>query len=199
MERVESVIRTLAALTGMVILAAPILKVVRQAGRAKGLSTGRAAFMRSWPGVLLVTAGFVTLGVVLWKPLPVAPLDPWPLVLTLTGALLYFPALTLYGWGLATLGAQFGVSGLLGAGLYEDHKLVTHGPFAFMRHPMYFGVLLAAAGALLIFHTWAMVLFAPMSLVVLGRARREESLLARHFGDEWAEYAKRVPMWLPGL
>jgi protein-S-isoprenylcysteine O-methyltransferase Ste14 len=62
---------------------------------------------------------------------------------------------------------------------------------------MYLGVLLAAAGALLIFRTWAMLLFAPLSLAVVLRAEREEELLAAEFGDAWRTYCTRVPKWLP--
>ena len=60
---------------------------------------------------------------------------------------------------------------------------------------MYLGVLLAAVGALLIFCTWAMVLFAPVSLVVLARAKREESLLSEEFGEDWNLYAEKVSKW----
>ena len=67
---------------------------------------------------------------------------------------------------------------MLGAELYQGHQLIKNGPFAVMRHPMYVGVLLAAIGALLIFRTWAMLIFVPMSLVVVGRANHEEKLLA---------------------
>ena len=117
--------------------------------------------------------------------------------MSLLGALFYFPGTTLYLWAFVHLGEQFGVSSLLGAGLYRDHRLITSGPFARLRHPMYAGVLLAALGALLIFRTWAMVFFAPMSLVVLARAEREEALLTQEFGRAWQAYAARVSKWFP--
>lgn len=69
--------------------------------------------------------------------------------------------------------------------------------FAIIRQPMYASVLLAAIGAFLIFKTWAMAVFLPMSLVVLARANREEKLLAEEFGDVWDEYVARVPKWFP--
>ncbi len=54
------------------------------------------------------------------------------------------------------------------------------------RHPMYLGVLLAAAGAWLIFRTWAMMLFAPMAVVFsIASAAREEKLLERQHRDTW--------------
>lgn len=62
---------------------------------------------------------------------------------------------------------------------------------------MYLGVLCAALGALLIFRTWAMVLFTPMALVVIARAKREEALLAAEFGEMWQVYASKVPKWIP--
>ena len=95
--------------------------------------------------------------------------------------------------------SQFGVSSLLGAGLYKEHKLVTNGLFALMRHPLYVGVILTAVGALLLFRTWAMVVFAPMSFVVVGRAEREEKLLEQEFGDEWKSYVLKAPKWFPKL
>ena len=102
-------------------------------------------------------------------------------------------------WGLAFLRTQFGVSGLLGAELYQGHHLIKNGPYALIRHPMYAGVLLAAIGALLIFRTWAMLIFMPMSLVVVGRAEREEKLLKAEFGEQWESYASKVPKWFPRL
>ena len=62
---------------------------------------------------------------------------------------------------------------------------------------MYLAVILAAFGALLIFRTWAMVLFSVLSPGVILRAEREEGLLADEFGEEWNIYRQLVPGWLP--
>ena len=100
-------------------------------------------------------------------------------------------------WEYRTLGRMFGVSSSTAAELYEDHHLIDSGPYGFVRHPMYLGVLLVAFGALLIFRTWAMVIYAPTALVVFVRARREENLLAAEFGEQWQSYKDRVPPWIP--
>jgi protein-S-isoprenylcysteine O-methyltransferase Ste14 len=97
------------------------------------------------------------------------------------------------------LGHMFGISSGFGATLYQDHKLIRNGPYRFVRHPMYLAVILAAFGALLIFRTWAMVLFSLSSLVVIVRAQREEQLLADEFGEEWNTYRQEVNGWLPTL
>ena len=199
MEAALNLIRILATALGAAAIGAPLLVAMRNARRTPGRSSGSGRAARSWPGMLLISACLVTLGVILWKPLPL-PFPKWlDLALALLGAIFYFPGVGVYWWGLITLGPQYGVSSALGAELYGDHRLITVGPFAFVRHPMYAGVLLAALGALLIFKTWGMALFAPMSLVVIARAAREEVLLAEEFGEAWQAYAARVPKWFPHL
>lgn len=199
MAEIDSVIRTLATILGVITISAPVLFVLRQSRRLKGRSSGMGAGSRTWPGVLLIATGFVGVGVLLWRPLPCQASDWLGLLFSTLGACFYFPGVSLYLWGLVTIRSQFGVSGLLGAELYKEHRLITNGPFGFIRHPMYMGVFLAAIGALLIFRTWAMAVFAPMSLVVLGRAGREEKLLDDEFGDEWRVYVAKVPKWFPRL
>ena len=199
MIEIEQLIRFLAILLGVIVLITPLRLLIRQSRRPKGRATGKAAGTRNWFGVLLMTIGFVAVGFLLWKPISLPVSDSILLLITLVGAVFYFPGVGLYLWGLAFLRTQFGVSGLLGAELYQGHQLTKSGPFALIRHPMYAGVLLAAIGALLIFRTWAMLLFMPMSLVVVGRAEREEKLLEAEFGEQWESYASKVPKWFPKL
>src|SRR4051812_45148003 len=96
-----------------------------------------------------------------------------------------------------TLGKQWAVV----ARLVEDHKLITAGPYSYVRNPIYTGMygMLIATGlatehwtALLV----AIVLFA-VGLVI--RVRSEEKLLRAAFGQEFEEYAKRVPAVIPGI
>jgi protein-S-isoprenylcysteine O-methyltransferase Ste14 len=197
MIEIEQLIRFLAILSGIIVLIAPLRLLLWQSRRPKGRTTGKAASTRKWFGVLLITIVLVAIGFLLWKPIPLPVSDSILLLITLVGAVFYFPGIGLYLWGLSVLRTQFGVSGLLGAELYQGHQLIKNGPFARIRHPMYAGVLLAAVGALLIFRTWAMLLFMPMSLVVIGRAEREEKLLAAEFGEQWESYASKVPKWFP--
>jgi protein-S-isoprenylcysteine O-methyltransferase Ste14 len=109
----------------------------------------------------------------------------------------YFPGIALYFWAYRTLGKMYAPSSAFGASVYADHRLVQEGPYAFIRHPMYLGVIVVAAGALLLFKTWAMILFTFSSLVVIFRARQEDLLLSDQFGEEWEAYDSRVPGWIP--
>jgi protein-S-isoprenylcysteine O-methyltransferase Ste14 len=88
-----------------------------------------------------------------------------------------FFGLGLYLWGLNTLGENFNVSSGFGIRLQQAHRLVTKGPFAYVRHPMYLGVMLAAWGGSFLYRTWTMLIFAVMMFGLIVRARREEEVL----------------------
>lgn len=77
-------------------------------------------------------------------------------------------------------------------------RLVTGGPFALTRNPIYLGNTLALLGlALALANPWlAGGAFLAFVLVDRLAARREEIHLAQRFGAEFAAYARRVPRWL---
>ena len=102
-------------------------------------------------------------------------------------------------WGRLALGRDYFVSTGLGAQLFAGQRLVTGGPYAIVRHPMYAGLTLAALGSLLIYATWTTLLFAIFAPLVFVRARREEQALRAEFGQQWEEYCRRVPAFLPRL
>jgi len=84
--------------------------------------------------------------------------------------------------------------------LKVHHQLVRSGPYAHLRHPIYSGVLLAMAGTALAIGEWRGLLALAIMLVnYVLKARREERLLASHFGDEFAAYREQagflVPKW----
>jgi protein-S-isoprenylcysteine O-methyltransferase Ste14 len=92
---------------------------------------------------------------------------------------------------------MYNVSSSFGAQLYTDQQLITHGPFAYVRHPMYLGILLVGWGGLLLYRTWTFVFIIAHFPVLLVRARHEEQALAIEFGEQWQVYSQRVPAWLP--
>jgi protein-S-isoprenylcysteine O-methyltransferase Ste14 len=78
-------------------------------------------------------------------------------------------------------------------------RLVTHGPYALTRNPMYLGHLLFAGGLTLSTRS-PLALAATVSLVpwFAERARIDERRLAELFGSDFEDYCRRVPRWLPG-
>ncbi len=135
----------------------------------------------------------------LWRPIYRGIPAPARAILLAIGSLLYFPGLALMLWGRLTMKDMHNVSTDFGSQLYADHRLITGGPFALMRHPMYVGGMMAEVGALLLYRTWATLLITINVPLLPMRARREEDLLASRFGAEWTEYSRRVPMWIPRL
>lgn len=198
LSKIEYWFQLLTALTGMVVILIPLIGFRHAEVHTRGRSSGAAASsLLRFPVMLIQTLLFVAVGISLWHPLPVVFSPGVHLGILIIGSLLYFPAIALHLWGYQTLGRMFGISSGFGAALYQDHKLVQSGPYGHVGHPMYLAVILAAFGALLIFRTWAMVLFSVLSPGVILRAKREEGLLADEFGEEWNIYRQLVPGWLP--
>jgi protein-S-isoprenylcysteine O-methyltransferase Ste14 len=187
-------VKNLAVIGGLAVILAPL--IISQ-GRDKSRKIGSGSFLRSWLAAIVLTAGWVVIGILLWKPLPLQLSVFTDRVLTILGSLAYFPGIALYLWSLTVLGKEFGKTTTGRADLYSNHQLVSKGPYRWVRHPIYLAVLLAAGGALLIFRSWAKLVFAPLSLVVVQRAANEKPLLAEELPDEWREYSREVPKWLP--
>jgi protein-S-isoprenylcysteine O-methyltransferase Ste14 len=173
-------------------------------GLARGLQRQRKDAL-AWPSRLLraplfyaaASVGYFGLCYLIWRPLP------WQLSASsrafsvLLGSLLYFPGLGLLLWARLTLGRMYFVSSSFEAPLYADHRLITAGPFAIVRHPMYLGLLLTSLGGILIYWTWTFIFVAANFFGLVVRARREEEALAAAFGRDWEAYRLRVPAWIP--
>jgi protein-S-isoprenylcysteine O-methyltransferase Ste14 len=79
--------------------------------------------------------------------------------------------------------------------------LVTTGPYRLVRHPIYLGLALLATGQALAFGSWPALLMVPFGIVptFAWRARAEEKLLSRTFGERYAVYRQRTRMIIPYL
>jgi len=82
--------------------------------------------------------------------------------------------------------------------LREDHKLITTGPYRYVRHPMYLGVFTYTIGLMMISLDVLVILFFAFTIWVnYRRIPREEQMLIQEFGDEYLEYIKRSGRLLP--
>jgi protein-S-isoprenylcysteine O-methyltransferase Ste14 len=80
----------------------------------------------------------------------------------------------------------------------KDHQLITNGPYALVRHPIYTGVLLALVGSAMAIGEWRAVLgLALASLALWRKLRLEKHLLHRQFGETYQAYCQRVPALIP--
>lgn len=77
-------------------------------------------------------------------------------------------------------------------------KLVTHGVYAYIRHPQYTGFLLITLGMLVEWATIPLLIMWPVLLVMYYRlARKEENDMEKEFGQEYIEYKRKTSMFLP--
>lgn len=76
--------------------------------------------------------------------------------------------------------------------------LVTEGPYARSRNPIYLGNTFALVGLALVFDVPWFLAAAPVAALLVQELaiKREERHLAARFGSEWADYASRVRRWL---
>ena len=82
----------------------------------------------------------------------------------------------------------------------RHHRVISSGPYAFVRHPMYSGIMLFFVGVPLLLGSWWGVAIAPVFAILFAiRARIEERALVEGLPD-YADYAARVRYRLvPGL
>ena len=82
---------------------------------------------------------------------------------------------------------------------FDDQELVTTGPYARVRHPMYTGSFAWAFTVLLFTDHWGVggCFLALLFFVVVFRLRSEEEALIEHFGDDYREYMARTGRFWP--
>jgi protein-S-isoprenylcysteine O-methyltransferase Ste14 len=80
--------------------------------------------------------------------------------------------------------------------LKEGHELVTTGPYRFVRHPIYAGILLAMLASSIVIPPW-FVAFFVVAVYFVYSARTEERIMAQQFPDEYPKYRKRTKALVP--
>jgi protein-S-isoprenylcysteine O-methyltransferase Ste14 len=121
------------------------------------------------------------------------PLDAraWPELasITVTGLALTFAGALMAIAARVYLGANWSGRPSIKAG----HELIRNGPYAWVRHPIYTGLLLAALGTAVAFGHTRNLLALPLVLFGFWRKMRtEEQLMLQAFGDQYIEYKKSV-------
>jgi protein-S-isoprenylcysteine O-methyltransferase Ste14 len=81
----------------------------------------------------------------------------------------------------------------------ENQPLITSGPYAVSRHPIYTGNLMAELGLGLAFAYWPLIVFTLLLSLPAWhyRTMREETMLVEHFGEDYRAYQTRVGRFLP--
>lgn len=181
----------------LVLLAFILWSILRGVRRPVGTTVGRhQGWLHSPLFYVAASTFFIGTCILIWFPLPGTP---FPDAIAVLGALVCFPGLTFVLWGRLALATMYFVSTGFGAQLFAGHRLITNGPYAIVRHPMYSGIFVGMIGSLPLYQTWSTVFLIFIGLVIVRRALVEEEVLAMMFGPEWMEYSRRVPMFIPWI
>jgi protein-S-isoprenylcysteine O-methyltransferase Ste14 len=82
--------------------------------------------------------------------------------------------------------------------LKQDHELIRGGPYRWVRHPIYAGLLLALLGSAMALNEWrGPIGVALITLAVLRKIIVEEQFLTELFGDEYRRFRTAVPALIP--
>lgn len=160
-------------------------------------ATGRPSWRAQAPNLIVSAVGFI----ILFTMQPFRT-DPSPQRLWLAPEWVCWVAVgfSILGfafcwWARVTLGALW--SGTVT--VKRDHKVIENGPYRWVRHPIYTGILAALAGQAVIVGTASGLL--GFALTVLGfvmKATLEEGFLKKALGAEaYESYAARTPMLAP--
>ena len=120
---------------------------------------------------------------------------PLPEYFRYFGIIFNITGLILLVWIHKTLGQHWSMMLELGT----EHKLVTTGPYAHVRHPMYTFFYILAISTALISANVCVGLFGIIAWTILYtvRVEEEEDMLLEQFGDEYKEYMERTGRLLP--
>jgi protein-S-isoprenylcysteine O-methyltransferase Ste14 len=125
------------------------------------------------------------------RPLAPPAAEPW---LAAAGLAVVLASVALAVWAKVRLGRWFSAN----LAVKPGHELVTDGPYAVTRHPIYTGLLGAAAGAGLAWNSpLTLALAAAVAVPLYLHTVFEEHLFEDHFGDAWRAYRARVPRLVP--
>jgi protein-S-isoprenylcysteine O-methyltransferase Ste14 len=82
--------------------------------------------------------------------------------------------------------------------LKQDHELIRGGPYRWVRHPIYTGLLLALMGSAIAMNEWrGLIGVALITLALLRKIVVEERFLTEQFGDDYRRFRAAVPALIP--
>ncbi len=147
------------------------------------------ALVGSGDKIGLFTLPFLLVGVILNILMPsFFHVGGPPMVVTVIALLMLIPGVTIWIWSVLLIVTNV-----------PQKKLITHGPYAFVKHPLYTSVaLLVLPWIGFLLNTWLGVVIG-ITLYIGSRlfSPQEEALLSKTFGPTWDAYRKQVKIpWL---
>jgi len=191
---------TLSSMLGLVYFASELLLTITRRSRSKtGTKQDKSTLGMIWVVIALsiVAGGFVAQSRFLRDHGLWMFELPHGRAVNVVAVVLFAAGLILRWWSIVTLGRFFTVD----VTIEKDHELVERGPFRWVRHPSYTGVLLAFLGWALTLRNWAAiaVVLVPIFVALVRRMNVEEEALSKALGVRYREYIRRTKRLMPGI
>ena len=171
---------------------------VRQAGER--LMPDREAVQREGRGMFIirVVMGFVLLGWLIlyainptWMKVLSVPFPNW---LRCLGFALGLASLGFWSWTQVALGKEWSPQ----LQLRKEHHLVTTGPYARIRHPLYTAMIGYGTSLALVTANWLFIIFAIIAAgLTFARVPKEEQMLIQKFGENYKAYMQKTGRFFP--
>ena len=187
-----SAVRLLTLLVGLWVTSEVVLGVFK---RSKGTEYSRRDSGSSpllWGTIALAVGLAMFARRLWWAHIP----GDFRLLFAVALAIVVF-GLALRWWAIVVLGRFFTAD----LAVQSGQMLVQAGPYKWLRHPSYTGLLLAFLGTGLSMCNWVslVAVVVPIFAAILYRIHAEEKMLSLQFGEAYARYCKTTKRLLPGV
>jgi protein-S-isoprenylcysteine O-methyltransferase Ste14 len=169
--------------------------LIRDRVRGKGSAARDRGTL--WLNIIIITAAVVAAGILTGVLQNAAAWQFGSTGLSVAGLLVMWAGLAVRVWAIVVLGRSFRMTVEVDTG----QKVIDSGPYRWVRHPSYTGILLLMAGLSLVYGDWpalAILLVLPAG-VLIHRIFVEEAVLTKVIGRAYADYAARTKRLVPGL
>ena len=152
-------------------------------------SLGIARKLIGIPFMLAFLAFFFRPSIFGWASFPLPIWAQW------VGVAMGLISLPLIWWVQQAIGSNFSTT----LHVRAEHTLVQHGPYRWVRHPMYTVQYINFTALTLLTHNWLIAVFflGFLTLIVVNRLGKEEATMLEKFGDEYQAYMQRTGRFLP--
>jgi protein-S-isoprenylcysteine O-methyltransferase Ste14 len=157
---------------------------------ARGHSFIRGFLFRAALAILVVVVLRAPIAGWFGEALAAGAASPWVGVIAVLCAAL---GIAYAVWARSYLGANWGMP----MSVKENPDLITTGPYAYSRHPIYTGVILAIFGSTLIGGLWWLTVFIVVCIYFVYAAYQEERILMKEFPEAYPRYKAHTKMLIP--
>lgn len=121
----------------------------------------------------------------------------FPLWVRIIGAIGFAFAVFMHNWSHIALGINWSPT----LELKKEQRLITNGPYKYIRHPMYTAFLLWVSFQPLLLPNWLVLLAGLFGIAMMyfGRVEKEEKMMLERFGKEYEDYMKKTGRLFPRL